>query len=51
MPAGDGKTVSFIHEHGEVLSRTDEDGTVRMRVRLEKPDAERLRKLGVVSET
>jgi len=51
VPVGDGKTVSFIHEHGEVLSRADEDGTVRMRVRLEKPDAERLRKLGVVLDT
>jgi GTPase len=50
LPVSDGKTVSFIHERGEVLSRTDEDGTVRLRVRLQKPDAERLRKLGVVSE-
>jgi GTP-binding protein HflX len=50
LPAGDGKTAALVHEHGEVLSRTDENGTVRMRVRLQKADAERLRKLGVVSK-
>jgi len=50
VPAGDGRTVSLVHECGEVVSRIDGDGVVRMRVRVAKPDAARLRKLGIAVE-
>jgi GTP-binding protein HflX len=45
IPVTDGKTIAMVYERGEVLSR-DEDGEhLRMRVRVPKADAERLRKL------
>ena len=50
LPAGDGRTASLLHEQGEVLSRTEEGDAVHLRVRLPKPDAERLRKQGVVPD-
>ncbi|MBM3308027.1 MAG: GTPase HflX [Candidatus Eisenbacteria bacterium] len=50
LPPGDGKTAALVHERGEVLSRTEDGDSVVMRVRVSRPDAERLRKLGVVRE-
>lgn len=46
IPVADGKTVAFVHAHGEVLSRTDGDEFVEMKVRMPRPEAARLRKLG-----
>jgi len=48
IPVADGKTVAFVHAHGEVLSRTDGDEFVEMKVRMPRPEAARLRKLGFV---
>lgn len=47
VPAADGRTLSLIHERGEVLLREPAGDSVRVRVRLPKPEAARLRKLGI----
>jgi GTP-binding protein HflX len=44
----DGKTIALLHERGEVLSKEVGDESIAMRVRVSKPEAERLRKVGVV---
>ena len=45
IPVTDGRTIAMVYERGEVLSK-DEDGEhLRMRVRVPKADADRLRKL------
>ncbi len=44
----DGRTMALFHELGEVLSKEVGDESTVMRVRLSKPEAERLRKIGVV---
>ncbi len=44
----DGKTMALLHELGEVLSKEVGDESIAMRVRLSKPEAARLRKMGVV---
>ena len=49
VPVGDGRTIAFIHEHGEVLSQEGGDEYLKMRVRLPVAEAARLRKLGLVS--
>jgi GTP-binding protein HflX len=46
---GDGRTVALFHELGEVLSKEVGDESTVIRVRLPKPEAERLRKIGVVA--
>ena len=46
---GDGRTMAMFHELGEVLSKEVGDESTVMRVRLSKPEAERLRKIGVVA--
>jgi GTP-binding protein HflX len=48
VPQGDGKTIALIHERGEVLSRRDRGESVDIEVRISRPEAARLRKLGVV---
>ena len=50
VPCGDGRLISKIYEIGEVLATTDGAETLEMRVRVPKPEAARLRKLGVVRE-
>lgn len=50
VPCGDGRLISKIFEIGEVLATTDGAETLEMRVRVPKPEAARLRKLGVVRE-
>jgi len=47
VPVSDGKTIAALHERGEVLSREDTEEHVKIRVRLPKEDAERMRKLGL----
>ena len=44
----DGRLISNIYERGEVLSTTDGEEALEMRVRVPKAEAARLRKLGVV---
>ena len=44
----DGRTMALLHEVGEVLSREVGEESIAMRVRLSKPEAARLRKMGVV---
>ncbi len=48
IPVADGRTVAFVHSHGEVLSRRDGDEFVEIKVRMPRPEAARLRKLGFV---
>lgn len=48
VPVGDGKTIALIHERGEVLSQQGGEEYLEMRVRLARPEAARLRKLGFV---
>jgi GTP-binding protein HflX len=48
IPVADGKTIAFVHARGEVLSRTDGDEFIEMKARMPRPDAERLRKQGIV---
>jgi len=50
IPVSDGKTISFVHEHGEVLSQTASDEHLEMTVRIPKPEASRLRKMGFARE-
>ena len=50
VPYGDGRLISKMYEMGEVLSTTDGEEALEMRVRVSAPDAARLRKLGVVTE-
>lgn len=50
IPVSDGKTISFVHEHGEVLSQTAGDEHLEMKVRIPKPEASRLRKMGFARE-
>ncbi|MBD3348091.1 MAG: GTPase HflX [Candidatus Eisenbacteria bacterium] len=50
IPVADGKTISFVHEHGEVLSQTSGDERLEMKVRIPKPQAAHLRKLGFARE-
>lgn len=50
IPYSEGKVISRVYEIGEVLSTTDGEEGLEMRVRVSAPDAARLRKLGVVSE-
>lgn len=48
VPVSDGASVAWVHAHGEVLARDDDETTVRMDVRLEPPDVARLaRRAGV----
>ncbi len=48
VPHDDGKLLARLHERGEVLSREVTEDCIEVRVRVERPEAERLRKLGVV---
>jgi len=48
VPHDDGKLLARLHERGEVLSRDVGEDCIEVRVRVEKPEADRLRKLGVV---
>ncbi len=48
IPVADGRSVAFVHAHGEVLSRSDGDEFVEMKVRMPRPEAARMRKLGFV---
>jgi len=50
LDATDGATLAWVYRRGEVLDRQDGDDGVQVRVRLDPPDAERLRhKLGLVA--
>lgn len=46
IPVADGKTISFVHAHGEVLSQSNGEEYIEMRVRMRKSEAARLRKGG-----
>ena len=48
VPHDDGKLLAHLYEHGEVLSRDVGEESMEVRVRVAKPEAERLRKLGIV---
>ncbi len=48
VPHDDGKLLARLHERGEVLSREVNEDCIEVRVRVEKPEADRLRKLGIV---
>jgi GTP-binding protein HflX len=48
VPYSDGRLISSVYEMGEVLSKTDGEEALEMRVRVSARDADRLRKLGVV---
>jgi GTP-binding protein HflX len=48
VPYSDGRLISNMYEMGEVLSKSDGEEALEMRVRVSKADADRLRKLGVV---
>ena len=41
IPPQDGARIAWLYEHGEVLSRADEDDAVRITVRLTKPNRAR----------
>nr|WP_153346118.1 GTPase HflX [Roseospira navarrensis] len=43
LDAADGATLAWVYRRGEVLDRADGDAGVDVRVRLDPPDAERLR--------
>jgi GTP-binding protein HflX len=45
LDPADGATLAWVYRRGEVLERrdSDDDGRVRLRVRMDPPDAERLR--------
>ncbi|SDD73916.1 GTPase HflX [Rhodospira trueperi] len=44
VDVADGATFAWVHNRGEVLSRHDNDARVHLRVRLDPPDADRLRR-------
>jgi len=44
LDAADGATFAWVHRRGEVLARSDDEAGVHLRVRLDPPDAERLRR-------
>jgi len=44
LDASDGATLAWLYRRAEVLERTDEDMRVRLTVRLDPPDEERLRR-------
>lgn len=44
VPHHDGATVAWLHDHGEVLNRTDDDVQAEFTVRLSRQDMGRLRK-------
>jgi len=48
IPVSDGKTIATIHEQAEVLATNENGDHLEMRIRVPKPYAARLRKLGVV---
>lgn len=48
IPQSESRTIAMLHENGEVLSKEYDGNIVEMRVRVSKPEAERLRKLGYV---
>ena len=48
IPYSDGRLISSIYDMAEVLSKTDGEEGLEMRVRVSAADAERLRKMGVV---
>jgi GTP-binding protein HflX len=48
IPYSEGRLISNIYDMGEVLSKTDGEEGLEMRVRVCSADADRLRKLGVV---
>jgi GTP-binding protein HflX len=50
VPYSDGRLISSVYEMGEVLSKTDGEEALEMRVRVSAADADRLRKLGVANE-
>ena len=47
LPVTDGRGIARLYEAGEVLSRTFEDETAVLRVRMPRPEVERLRGKGV----
>jgi len=52
VPVSDGRTISRLYETGEVLDRSFGEEHARLRVRMPKPDVERLRNEGIdVRET
>lgn len=48
VPAGDGGTLATLHREGEVLDSREEEGGMRVRVRLPEPVLGRIRQLGGV---
>jgi len=48
VPHDDGRLLARLHERGDVLSRDVGEDCIDVRVRVSKPEADRLRKLGVV---
>ena len=50
IPYSDGRLISKMYDIGEVLSTSDGEEVLEMRVRVPKPESARLRKLGVVRE-
>ena len=48
IPHTDGKTIALLHERGEVLSTESGESVIRMRVRVPRVEAARLRKAGLV---
>jgi len=48
IPVADGKTIASVHANGEVLSQASGDEFVEMKVRVPRPEAARLKKLGFV---
>ncbi|MFH1501764.1 MAG: GTPase HflX [Candidatus Eisenbacteria bacterium] len=51
VPVADGRTISLVHARGEVLSQTNGDEFIEMKVRMPKAEAARLRKLGFGAES
>jgi len=51
VPVADGATLAWLYERGEVMDRSDEDGVVKVTVRLTPADAERFaRRDGVADD-
>ena len=49
IPHTDGKTIALLYERGEVLATENGESVIRMRVRVPRVEAARLRKAGLVA--
>jgi len=48
VPVSDGRTIAMLYERGEVLARQEHSDHIVLKVRVSVPEADRLKKLGIV---